>query len=147
MFVQTFSQIVTGKKDVWLLYRSLFAKTWNDINAKVWPTGQRFFLQCQSQHGLKTLYTVMAALRGNKLFWSGTMNKLLNVLWTIKCQFNLFSYQDDQFLPVCNFIFTPQFYFIFCFWDKLPHVNLWFSKFKKKSMLLLWNIIIYLFTS
>ena len=76
MFVQTFSQIVTGKKDVWLLYRSLFAKTWNDINAKVWPTGQRFFLQCQSQHGLKTLYTVMAALRGNKLFWSGAMNKL-----------------------------------------------------------------------
>ena len=76
MFVQTFSQIVTGKKDVWLLYRSLFAKTRNDINAKVWPTGQRFFLQCQSQHGLKTLYTVMAALRGNKLFWSGTMNKL-----------------------------------------------------------------------
>ena len=25
---------------------------------------------------LKTLYTVMAALRGNKLFWSGAMNKL-----------------------------------------------------------------------
>ena len=78
----------TKKCLVTLIYRSLFVKTWNDINAKVCPTGQRLFLQCQSQHGLKTLYTVM------------TNEQTLNVLWTIKCQFNLFSYQDDQFLPV-----------------------------------------------